>query len=149
LETPDSKEREDQRVIEEILANHTKGLLDLQEYQVLLVSMAWLGTADPAIEDPRARPERPVSRVRRVPQVSQGSARRRCVWPRRPTPPRDYRRPGGSKDKGEDRPFIPPTPEDKRERERNGEIKGVMERERQRHHSFWLDNIESEGWGSY
>lgn len=127
METPDSKEREDQRVIEEILANHTKGLLDLQEYQVLLVSMAWLGTADPAIEDPRARPERPVSRVRRVLQVSQGSARRRCVWPRRPTPPRDYRRLGGSKDKGEDLPFIPPTPEDKKEREREKE----MERSRE------------------
>lgn len=115
-ETPDLKEREDRRVTEEIPENHTQGHLDLQEYKVLLVSTAWLGTADPAREDLRARPERPVSRVRRALQVSQGSARRRCVWPHRPTPPQDYRRLGGSKDKGYLYPTITCGQESEREK---------------------------------
>lgn len=60
--------------------------------QVLLVLMAWLGTAGPAREDLRGHQERPVTPGRQDPQVSQGTVRQPCAWLHQRTLPQGYRR---------------------------------------------------------
>lgn len=79
LETLDLKEREGQRETEEILVNPIQEHQDPQEYKVLRVSTAWLGTVGTAREGLRDPPERRVTPVRRVRQVSPAFARLRCV----------------------------------------------------------------------